>query len=473
MPLDRRDLSEPSRAPWVVPVLLTGAVIALGIWRLRAPRETEPEVPAAASSAASSAQAAPSPPPPRCTEVSTEPFVIGDLPAKAPADQPADPAADPVEAPLDPTAPFAVEIGRGAVFEGGFAAGARRDAEGGAVAMVATVGADGKGGRLVKLGRSRGDLDPPVVAGAGASVLAVLIEPNAGGRALKIAKVTGGEVAWGPELSEGRDDSLAVDLAASGARAVVVWDDLSGVGEAAHSSVMLASFDVATMRSVQGARPVSAKGADASGPRLAPRPGGYWLGYLVHGEDDPKKKKKQGEAEEPEELGEAITTSWVEIVPLDEGGVPTGAPRAVSPKSGHVLAFDLEPAENGSVLAAFRDDETPTGSSGGKVSSVLVRLGGGTEPRVLEESGTTGVPDLLPGWISLASVNGPTRLAAMSPSGELLDPLAPEPSLGAGEPLAATAEAILWARPMGKAMRLSVVRCRPRAQTSPPQPPSP
>jgi hypothetical protein len=459
MPLDRRDLAEPSRALWVVPVLLTTAVIAMAIWRIRT-------LPAPSFSAplplAPSAEAAPSPPPaPRCTEVSADPFVIGDLP---PADPPAgDPGSDPAEGPLDPTAPFAVEIGRGAVFEGGFAVGARRDAEGGAAAMVATVGADGKGGRLVKLGRSRGDLDPPVVAGAGASVLAVLIEPNAGGRALRIAKVTGGEVAWGPELSEGRDDSLAVDLAASGARAVVVWDDLSGVAEAAHSSVMLASFDVATMRAVQGARPVSAKGADASAPRLAPRPGGYWLGYLVHGEDDPAKKKKHGDADEPEELGEAITTSWLEVVPLDEAGVPTGAARAVSPRSGHVLAFDLEPAENGNVLAAFRDDDTPTGSSGGKVSSVLLRLGGGAEPRVLEESGTTGAPDLLPGWISLASVNGPTRLAAMSPSGELLDPLAPEPSLGAGEPLAATADAILWARPLGKAMRLSVVRCRPRA----------
>ena len=60
-------------------------------------------------------------------------------------------------------------------------------------------------------------------------------------------------------------------------------------------------------------------------------------------------------------------------------------------------------------------------------------------------------------------MNGPTRLAAMSPSGELLDALAPEPSLGAGEPIAATSDAILWARPMGKSMRLSVVRCRPRA----------
>src|SRR6185437_11265584 len=193
----------------------------------------------------------------------------------------------------DPTAPFAVEIGRGTTYDGGFAAGARRDAEGGAVAMVATVGADGRGGKLVRLGRSRGDLDPPIVTGAGASVLAVLIEPNAGGRAIKVAKVTGGDVTWGPEFSEGRDDSLAIDVAASGARAAVVWDDLvPGTVQPPKSDVVLALVDLATMRPVGPARPVSSPTLDASRPRVVPRPGGYWLAYLVAGEEDPKEKAK-------------------------------------------------------------------------------------------------------------------------------------------------------------------------------------
>ena len=98
------------------------------------------------------------------------------------------------------------------------------------------------------------------------------------------------------------------------------------------------------------------------------------------------------------------------------------------------------------------------------MSAVLVRLGGGGEPHVLvERAGTAGTPSLLRGWISLASLSGATRLAAITPSGELVDALAPEPSLGAGEPVASTGDAILWARPMGKAMRLAVVRCQPRA----------
>jgi hypothetical protein len=331
------------------------------------------------------------------------------------------------------------------------------------VAAIATLGADGKEGKLVRLGRSRGDLDPPVVAGAGPSVLTVLVEPNAAGRSLKIARVTGGAVTWGPELSEGRDESLAVDIAASGGRAAVVWDDLSGVGTEARSVVMIATFDVATLRTLSPARPLSVKSADASTPRLAARPGGYWLGYLVHGEVDVGKKKPTDD-DDDETQGEAITPTWIEVVPLDEGGNPTGAARAVTPKRGHVLSFDLTPGENGSVLAAFRDDDTPTGSSGGKVSDALIKLGGIGDPRVLvEAAGSAGAPVLLPGWISLASVNGATRIAALTPGGELVDDLAPDPALGTGEPIAARGDAILWARPLGKAMRLAVVRCQPRA----------
>ncbi len=152
------------------------------------------------------------------------------------------------------------------------------------------------------------------------------------------------------------------------------------------------------------------------------------------------------------------------MAPLDEGGAPSGAARAMTPKGGHVTAFDLAPGDNGNALIAYRDEDGPTGAGGGRVSSVLVQLGGGGAPHVLvERAGTAGTPGLLRGWISLASLSGPTRIAAITPSGELVDELAPEPSLGAGEPVASTGDAILWARPMGKAMRLSVVRCQPRA----------
>jgi hypothetical protein len=462
---------------------LTVAVIVGALVAWRAITGKEPPAPPAPAPPVGSSSAEPAerpPAPPRCEEVSAEPFVIGDAPAPPKPATSADPAAlpgDPVDEVDDPTAPFAVEVGRGAVFAGGFAVGARRDEKAGAVAMIATVGLDGKNGKLVRLGRLRGDLDPPVVAGAGEAVLAVMVEPNAGnpalggGRSLKVAKVVGEQVTWGPELPEGRDESQALDVAASGGRALVVWDDLVGTTEK-RSAIMLASVDVATMKIVAPPHAVSSSNEDAERPRLVARPGGYWLSYSVRGTVDAKKKKREGKPrraddEDDRELGETITTSWVTLVPLDEGGTPTAGGRAVTPKGGHVLSYDLEGGDDGGALVAWRDDDTPTGSGGGRLLATLARLGGGGEPRVLaEETAAAGVPDLLPGWVALAGVSGATRMAALSPRGELLDELAPETSLGAGVPVAATPEVILWARPMGKPMRLSVVRCKPR----PPEP---
>lgn len=367
---------------------------------------------------------------------------------------------------MDPIAPFAVEVGRGTVIEGGFAAGVLRDGEGSAVAMVATVDSAGRNGKIVRLGRTRGDLDPPVITRAGSSILAAMLEPNAGGRAVKVAKVTGTEVTWGAEFAEGHDDSLTVDLAASGTRALVVWDDVLGTAEHdRRSSVMLGSFDVETMRSATAARPVSAPAIDAASPRIVARPGGYWLAYLARGDADAKQPAKKGEDEEDDTAeGEAITTGWVEVVPLDENGAPVSTPRAVTPKKGYAHSFDIEIGEDGGLLVAFRDDDTPTGAGGGKLSAVFVRLGGVGQPRVLaEEAPGLGIPDLLPGFISVSSTTGATRVATLSPRGELLDELAPEPSLGTGHPLAAARDTFLWARPLGRAMRLSVVRCGPRA----------
>lgn len=461
-------LAEPQPSPWRGMLVVAAIVGGLVLWRAIVGRE--PEV-AKTPAPTSLEDAKPPPPvPPRCTEIAADPFLIGDPPA-TPKTAPAEPGAEPEEVD-DPTAPFAVEVGRGAVFDGGFAVGARRDEKGGAVAMLATLGTDGKGGKLVRLGRMRGDLDAPVIAGAGSAVIAVMIEPNAGGRALKVAKVVGDQVTWGPELSEGRDDSLAIDVAASEKRAVVVWDDL--VGTAHRPAVMLSTIDVAAMRVVTMARAVSGEHESAERPRIIARPGGYWLAYAVRGKaaqhpsrDRKGSDHKHDDDDDDRELGEAIATTFVELLPLDEAGAPVGAPRAVTPKTGHVLSYDLDLGEDGGALIAWRDDDTPTGSGGGRVLATVAKLGGVGEARVLaEETSSAGAPELLPGWISIASISGGTRLAALSPRAELLDELAPERALGAGVPAAATRDAVLLARPMGQAMRLSVVRCvqRPRPE---------
>ncbi|WP_206079435.1 hypothetical protein [Polyangium spumosum] len=389
------------------------------------------------------------PPPPRCTAISTEPFVVGEAQAAKPKALDAG-----EEEEFDELAPFAVELGRGTTFEGGFAVGALRDGEGGSVAMVTTIGFDGRGGKLVRLGRSRGDFDAPTVSGYKGSVLAAMLEPNAGGRSIRLARVSGEKVTWGPELGEGRDESLAVDLAASGSSAVVVWDDVTRDGK--QTMVMLAPFDPETMKAKGEPRPVSPPKQDAETPRLAARPGGLWLAYAVVGTARKPKDEDTGL------VGEAIAPRWVEVLPLDEHGAAVSLPRAVTPKDGHALAFDVEPSEDGGMVVTYRDDDTPSGSSGGRVMSVWVRLSGVGEAKLLtEEPGSAGVPDLMPGWLSVSSLSGATRIGTMTPRGELVGELRPEPLLGNGEVLAATQAALLVARPAGKAMKLSVMQCVP------------
>jgi len=399
---------------------------------------------------------------PRCKTVSAEAFVVGDNKGAArnrvDAGVPDAGALPPDEADeeFDELAPYAVELGRGAVLNNGFAVGALRDGEGGSYAMVARMGMDGRNGKLVKLGRSRGDFDAPTVTGYKDDVLAAMLEPNAGGRAIRVAKVSGEQVTWGPEVSEGRDESLAVDLATSGDRGVLVWDDVSKDGK--RTMVMIESFDAETMKSDGKARPISSSKNDAEVPRLITRPGGFWLAYVVVGEGKKPKDEDTGLG------GEAIQPRWIEVVPLDEKAEPVGLPRAVTPKDGHALAFDIEASDDGGVILAYRDDDTPSGSTGGKVMTVWVRLSGLGEPQVVtEETNSTGVPDLLPGWMAIASLSGATRIGPLSAKGELLGELRREPEVGNGEILAGTRAALLVARPAGKAMKLSIVECLPDA----------
>jgi hypothetical protein len=399
---------------------------------------------------------------PRCKTISAEAFVVGDNKnaarnrVNAAVPDAGELPVDEADQEFDELAPYAVELGRGAVLDNGFAVGALRDGDGGSYAMVARLGADGRNGKLVKLGRSRGDFDAPTVTGYKDAVLAAMLEPNAGGRAIRVAKVSGEQVTWGPEVSEGRDESLAVDVATSGERGVLVWDDVSKDGK--RTMVMIESFDAETMKSDGKSHPISSPKNDAEVPRLTTRPGGFWLAYVVVGEGKKPRDEDHGLG------GEAIQPRWIEVVPLDEKAEPVGLPRAVTPKDGHALTFDIEASEDGGIILAYRDDDTPSGSTGGKVMTVGVRLSGIGEARVVtEEANSTGVPDLLPGWMAIASLSGATRLAPLSAQGELLGELRGEPEIGNGEILAGTRASLLVARPAGKAMKLSVVECTPDA----------
>ncbi len=452
----------PALAPWLGTAVLTLAAIAGVVLALRTcSRITEPasspEAPPVGSAApddsgAPAAQAAP-----RCAPAAKgKGFLVGEAPKVAPLAK--DPKAGDAEPDEPDLSPFAVELGRGAVTSTGYVLGALRDAEGGSVANIVTLRDDGEGGTIVKLARSRGDMDAPIVVAKDDVILAGMMEPNAGGRALKIARVDGETVHWGLELAEGRDESLAFDLGL-GSVGVAVWDDVTTPKR--RSVVMLAAFEPKTFATVRRASPVSEPKLDADTPRIMRRPGGFWLIYVAH--DEPKEGfRKQGEELDEEGAGEIVPHAWLEVMPLDDSAGPAGIPRSVTPKDGYVLAYDVETTSDGALLLAYRDDDTPTGSSGGQVSITRVTLGKVDEavPVAMDSVGG-GIPDLLPGWIAMSDIRGPKRLAPMSETGELLGLLVAEPSVGLAEPVAAKGENLLVARPEGRSIRLEVVRCLP------------
>lgn len=438
-----------------------------------APAELPGQLPLDVSASA----AAPAAAPPRCTAVAAgEAFVVGQAPTKAPRaptdTPPGIPGLDQPQLEEDLGAsPFAVILGRGVVTADGFALGALRDGEGGTLATVVTLGRDGRDGRVVRLARSRGDVEPPVVAAAAdGSLLVALLEPDAGGRTLRLARVVGKDVTWGAELAQGRDESLAIDVAATGARAIAAWDEPERDG----TRIAVAAFPVADPSIATAPRLITARDVDAESPRLAARPGGFWLAYVARGglaqrAPVPDEKADVLDDDEIDEQrgGERIETSWIEIVPLDENGAAAGAPARVTAREGTILGFDLAPGADGGAVLAWRDDASPTGGGGGTVNVAYVGPGGvGAVRPLIDEDVDDGVPDLLgfaggsgSGWIAVSSLKGHQAIGRVDDRATVLGPVASERSLGRGEAVAAAGDRLLLATPEGRAVRLRVVAC--------------
>jgi len=435
---------------------LAVASVVASMWRNddRSPLSAGP---GASASASGSSAPEPSGPPARCEALGKEAaFVLGDPP-------PPRPDAGVEEQQF---APFAAVLGRGAVSRDGFLLGALRDAEGGTIANLVRLGAKGQSPTEVRLARSRGDMEAPVVAAHEDAALVAMLEPDAGGRTLRLGRVVGDKVTWGAEIPQGMDESMAVDLAVSGDRAMLAWDDFDKDGDA--SRVVIAPFDARDVGGNIEPRPVTRPDADAETPRLFSRPGGYWLLYVVRGRlssvgavpaearDEPSDKDEVDE----QRGGERMRYAWIEALPLTEKGEAAGEPRRVTPADGHAIAFDALADEEGAIQLAWRDERSPLGGSGGTVLAVRIDLGGVTEPVVvLDEDVGDGVPSLLPGWIAIMPLSGPMLLGRLTKQGDVEGAISPEPLIGRAQPIAAKGELILLGRPMGKAVELEVVSC--------------
>ncbi|HEX9298463.1 MAG TPA: hypothetical protein VF881_21650 [Polyangiaceae bacterium] len=389
--------------------------------------------------------------PPRCTPVSAEPpFVLGPSDIARPPSATAEEAGTPER---DESLPFASEVGDGITWSGGFAVGAIHERESSLALSVVTLGRDGRNAKVIPLGVAHGDVDPPRLAARGSTLVAGVLEPEPNGRSLRLAKLDDGKVTWGATLQEKTGESQAFDIALGEKKGIVVWDEdgpTSGV-------IQVSTFDVANVSNATTPRAISPPSVDAESPRLLPRGGaGYWLAYIA--------RSAGGEDHDAQYVPEEIGFRWIEIVPLDGNGSPTTAPRAATPKDGHVMVFDIAPAPEGEALLVWRYDDSPTGSAGGEVMRTVVHSAHIDAPSVLVQGDVgAGVPGVLDGWVAVMDAAERTRLAPISPAGELTAPLSAEPEIGAGEPLAGGSEGLLVARPAGRAVKLMVLKCAPGA----------
>src|SRR6266542_2655254 len=390
--------------------------------------------------------------PARCRPASAEPpFVLG------PADTgraPASAAEDGGRLERDESLPFATEVGDGIMWSGGFAVGALHESETSLAMSVVTLGRDGRNAKIIPLRIAHGDVEPPRLAARASTLIVGVLEPEPNGRALRLAKIEDGKVSWGATLQQKSGESQAFDIALGDKKGIVVWDEdgpTSGV-------IQVSTFDVTTASSATPPRPISPPAVDAESPRVVARAGGgYWLAYIA--------RSAAGEDRDAQYVPEDIGFRWIEVASLDGNGSPTAAPRAATPKDGHVMVFDIAPAAESEALLVWRADDSPTGSAGGEVMRAVVRAARIDAPSILVPADVgAGVPSVLEGWLAVMDAAERTRLAPLSPAGELTAPLSAEPEIGSGEPLAGGSEALLVARPAGRAVKLMVLKCTPNGQ---------
>jgi hypothetical protein len=139
-----------------------------------------------------------------------------------------------------------------------------------------------------------------------------------------------------------------------------------------------------------------------------------------------------------------------------------GEPRAVTSRDSYALAFDLEPSADGAALLVWRDDDTPAGADGGRVTSQLITVSGvGQEQTIADEDVGAGIPTVLGRWIALPNASAEMRLAPTEPDGQVKAFLRVEPLLNQGQLVASRENVLLVAQPLGTAIQLTSVRCDP------------
>jgi hypothetical protein len=348
-----------------------------------------------------------------------------------------------------------LEIGDAILHGDGEAVGVVHRTAAGRVAGVALVASNGTALRLVDLAPTLGDAPPPRLASRPKDIVAAAYTaPRAGvgggaTRDLTLYAIAP-DVAARPlsNLQQQRDDSLAFDLAWGENHGIVVWDEAAS----ASRGVVRAAVFSAEQR-VGPSRDVSPPDSDAELPRVVSTGGGFVVVWLARSADTPS---ADTDSSAVEAIGEARTHGWLEMIAVDEHGAPRGPVRRLTPSSGHVTAYDLQPlgGARATLLFVARDEGEEVDGSGGALLRVRV-TGDAVEPPVAftTDGLGRGAPALVGGadgqppslaWVAshehlrllpLDLLGAPSAAPSAEPA---MDEARPLLSLGAGKILVAT-----------------------------------
>jgi hypothetical protein len=333
-----------------------------------------------------------------------------------------------------------VAVGEAAATAGGFVVGLARRAGGQQVGSLALVRDDADAPALVDLGPAYGDdpLPRPFAREGDVLVARYARAVDSGARReLRIARIEGGAVKGELGVAQALDESLSYDVSLGEKTALVAWDE---DGPAGRGVVLVASFDPALP---SGAPPVkgaivSPDASDAESPRLAPRPGGYWLVWTARRAESIADAAP--DAYELEGPAEARAFHWLEAAPLDAAGARVGDARKLTPTSGHVTQFELAPI-GADLDVVFRDESEVGEGQGGRVLRVRVRADGVDAPAALVPRGVgRGAPDVLAAggaaWLSFVDADDRSLVVPLGKSRDPAGLPSDEPSLRAGRLLA-------------------------------------
>ncbi|MDP9148783.1 MAG: hypothetical protein M3O36_02405 [Myxococcota bacterium] len=338
-----------------------------------------------------------------------------------------------------------IEFGDATAYPGGYAVSFIHQTLAGRVAAVALLPPDAASARVVDLGPTLGDAPPPRLAWRTNELLAAQLSlpttdqrPGDPARELAVQVVEPGPPRRAyPLVPQGRDDSLAFDLAFLGGDGLVVWDEAAAAGarSAARGVIRAASLQGNQRGTV---RDVSPSESDAESPRVLSLDAGFIVTWLAR---RPEPWVGSESSANQEATGEARAYGWLEAIALDPRGNAAGPVRRLTSVAGHVSTYDIQrlPAARGAVLIVARDDGEAVDGSGGGLLRVRVGEDGAEPPTEFPSEGLgRGAPAFVSApapWLAWVGPREQLRLLPLDSAGAPVTPPSAEDAFDEARPL--------------------------------------